>query len=46
MQVTTGSMFTWPYIHLLINHFPVVLSVVGLGAAVLAVIVGRRGVWL
>lgn len=39
-------MFTWPYVHLLVNHFPVVLSVVGLGAAVLALIVGRRGIWL
>lgn len=46
MQVTTGSVFTWPYIHLLINHFPVVLSVVGLAAAILGLIVDRRGVWL
>jgi hypothetical protein len=29
----------WPYAHILINHFPVVLSVVALG-------VGRRGAWL
>ncbi len=46
MQVPTGSIFTWPYIHLLINHFPVVLSVVGLGAAVIALVVDRRGIWL
>lgn len=38
-------MFTWPYAHLLINHFPVVLSVVGLGAAVLALLLRRRGIW-
>ena len=46
MQATTGAIFTWPYIHLLINHFPVVLSVVGLGAAVIALALDRRGIWL
>ncbi len=40
------SLFTWPYIHILINHFPVVLSVVGLAAAVGALILGRRGLWI
>jgi uncharacterized membrane protein len=39
-------MISWPYAHLLINHFPVVLSVSGLGVAILAVIVNRRGLWL
>jgi uncharacterized membrane protein len=39
-------MFSWPYAHLLINHFPVVLSVSALGAAILAVLVNRRGLWL
>ncbi|HJP85404.1 MAG TPA: hypothetical protein VJ852_05410 [Gemmatimonadaceae bacterium] len=38
-------MFSWPYSHLLINHFPVVLSVVALGTAILALLVRRRGVW-
>ena len=38
-------MFSWPYSHLLINHFPVVLSVVALGASVLALLVRRRGLW-
>jgi uncharacterized membrane protein len=38
-------MFSWPYSHLLINHFPVVLSVVGLGAAILGFVVRRRGLW-
>ena len=38
-------MFSWPYSHLLINHFPVVLSVVALGAAVLALLLRRRGIW-
>jgi uncharacterized membrane protein len=39
-------MFTWPYIHLLINHFPVVLSAAGLAAVILALIVRRREIWL
>lgn len=36
---------SWPYAHLLINHFPVVLSVSALGVAVLALILGHRGLW-
>lgn len=36
---------SWPYAHLLINHFPVVLSVCALGATILAVLLGRRGLW-
>jgi uncharacterized membrane protein len=38
-------MFSWPYSHLLINHFPVVLSVVALGTSVLAVLLRRRAIW-
>ncbi len=38
--------FTWPYVHILVNHFPVVLSVFGLGVAVAALILRRRGLWL
>ena len=38
-------MISWPYAHLLINHFPVVLSVCALGAAVLALLLKRRGLW-
>ena len=37
---------TWPYAHLLINHFPVVLSFVALAVAILALVLGRRGLWL
>jgi len=37
---------TWPNIHLYINHFPVILSVLGLGAAIAALIFRRRGLWL
>jgi len=40
------SLFTWPYIHILINHFPVVLSTVGLAVAILALILGRRSLWI
>ncbi len=39
-------MMTWPYAHLLINHFPVVLSVSALAVAILALLLGRRGLWL
>ena len=38
-------MISWPYAHLLINHFPVVLSVCALGAAILALLFKRRGLW-
>ncbi|MEO8909739.1 MAG: DUF2231 domain-containing protein [Gemmatimonadaceae bacterium] len=38
-------MFTWPYVHILINHFPVVLSIAGLVLALLALILRRRGLW-
>jgi uncharacterized membrane protein len=37
---------TWPYVHLLINHFPVVLTTMGFIAALGAVITNRRGLWL
>jgi hypothetical protein len=36
----------WPYLHILINHFPIILTVVGSTALVLAFIVRRRVVWL
>jgi hypothetical protein len=36
----------WPYIHTLINHFPIILTVVGTAVLLLALIVRRRGVWL
>jgi uncharacterized membrane protein len=39
-------MLTWPYAHLLINHFPVVLSVAALTVAMLALVFRRRGLWL
>ncbi len=39
-------MLTWPYAHLLLNHFPVVLSVSALSVAILALLLKRRGLWL
>lgn len=38
-------MISWPYAHLLINHFPVVLSVSALAVAILALILGQRALW-
>jgi uncharacterized membrane protein len=40
------TMLSWPYAHLLINHFPVVLSVSALAVTILALLLGRRGLWL
>lgn len=39
-------MLSWPYAHLLINHFPVVLSVFALAVSILALLMRRRGLWL
>jgi uncharacterized membrane protein len=36
----------WPHIHIMINHFPVILAVMGALAALLGMVRGRRGVWL
>ena len=39
-------MLSWPYTHLLINHFPVVLSISALAVSILALLLARRGLWL
>ncbi len=39
-------MLSWPYLHLLVNHFPVVLSISALMVTILALVLGRRGLWL
>jgi len=39
-------MMSWPYAHLVINHFPVVLSISALAVIILALLLGRRGLWL
>lgn len=36
----------WPYVHLLINHFPIILTVTGAAAALAALVLRRRGLWL
>ena len=36
---------SWPYAHILINHFPVVLSFSALAVVILGLFVGRRGLW-
>lgn len=36
----------WPYAHIIINHFPIILTILGFAALVLALIVRRRTVWL
>jgi uncharacterized membrane protein len=37
---------TWPYVHLLINHFPIVLATVGLISVLGALWLRHRGLWL
>ncbi len=34
------------YLHLLVNHFPIVLSIMGVAAAIVALLVHRRAAWL
>ncbi|MDE3054529.1 MAG: hypothetical protein KGN74_04590 [Gemmatimonadota bacterium] len=36
----------WPYLHVTINHFPIILSVVGTFVLILALVAKRRGLWL
>jgi hypothetical protein len=36
----------WPYLHILINHFPIILMVVGSAALLPALIGNRRSTWL
>jgi hypothetical protein len=37
---------SWPYLHTLVNHFPIVLTVVGALAVLLALMYERRAVWV
>lgn len=37
---------TWPHIHTILNHFPVVLTIVGMVAALLGLVWPRRALWL
>ena len=36
----------WPYLHTLINHFPIILNVVGFAVLIFALFKKSRGVWL
>ena len=36
----------WAHIHLALNHFPIILAVMGAVAAVVATFVPRRGTWM
>jgi uncharacterized membrane protein len=36
----------WPHVHILLNHFPVILTVMGTLAVLLALLRGQRGIWL
>jgi uncharacterized membrane protein len=36
----------WPYLHTLVNHFPIILTVVGTAVAVFAALTRRRGAWM
>jgi len=36
----------WAHIHIMINHFPVILAVMGAAVALLGVVRSRRGVWV
>jgi len=38
--------FDAPHVHLLVNHFPIILTILGLVAAIVAAATGRRVVWL
>lgn len=37
---------SWPYLHTLVNHFPIVLTVIGALAVLVAAMVPRRGTWV
>lgn len=39
-------MLDWPYAHLLINHFPIILTYLGLAAVIVALATRRRSAWL
>jgi uncharacterized membrane protein len=36
----------WPHVHIIVNHFPVILAVVGTFAILLAMLRGKRASWL
>ena len=36
----------WAHIHIAINHFPVILAVMGTLSALVGLVTGKRGPWL
>jgi uncharacterized membrane protein len=36
----------WPHVHIMLNHFPIILAVMGALAALLGLVRSRRGVWI
>ena len=36
----------WPYLHLVTNHFPVILTIVGSAVALLAALLRRHALWI
>jgi hypothetical protein len=46
MHMPMGLALNAAYLHIIVNHIPIILSGVGTAAALLAVVVQRRAVWL
>jgi uncharacterized membrane protein len=46
MDLARLHIMDWAHIHIMINHFPVILAMLGALASVLAVVRPRRGAWL
>lgn len=46
MDLARLRIMDWAHIHIMINHFPVILAMTGALAIVLAVVRPRRGTWL
>ncbi len=36
----------WPHVHIVVNHFPVILAMMGAFAVLIAVVRGQRAIWL
>ena len=41
-----GRTVDWPHVHIVINHFPIILAVMGTAALLLAAFRGQRASWL
>ncbi|MBI4501097.1 MAG: hypothetical protein HY700_08050 [Gemmatimonadetes bacterium] len=45
-QTTKGRPMSWPYLHLVTNHFPIILAVTGTIAALAALVLRHRTIWI